>query len=133
VLLILFGRRSYVLVVLGLLKYDLKFDAAILAHKSVTAIQTHIYVYISVYINNLSTNTDAMTPRSYPKRIDPMEAKTPTRNCSNQYLSALNSQQTHIPGKPWDEEPCFRFLWTIEGFRGGSRTCETPQITFTSG
>jgi hypothetical protein len=28
----------------------------------------------------LDAYTSAMTPRSYPKRIDPMEANTPTRN-----------------------------------------------------
>lgn len=28
----------------------------------------------------LDTYTSAITPRSYPKRIDPMEANTPTRN-----------------------------------------------------
>ena len=38
---------------------------------------SHYKVMIWIY---LYTYTSAMTPRSYPKRIDPIEANTPTRN-----------------------------------------------------
>ena len=40
----------------------------------------HCDQYKRVIWEYSETYTSAMTPRSYPKRIDPMEANTPTRN-----------------------------------------------------
>jgi hypothetical protein len=57
-------------VLVGLLKKEVKdWDAILDPNQYNPEVQDILY-----------THTSAMTPRSYPKRIDPMEAKTPTRN-----------------------------------------------------
>jgi hypothetical protein len=50
-------------------------------------------------------HTSAMTPRSYPKRIDPMEANTPTRNW---YSFGARTMMADFQAQQQREESCQR-------------------------